>query len=285
MIQMPMPHPGPAGIIAALMQARAGQEIAANRAWRIDLALKPLLAERGLKTLDELVGQLLDGKDTTVGDRIVDALLNQESSFFRDAGIIEATAQAIRETSADGLSARPKIWCAGCARGQEPLSLAMIFAEESEGALLPDILATDISDAALQRARQGRYTQFEIQRGLPIRRMMRWFDAEAVSGDWIAKPELLRMVRYRRQNLVADAAPVGLFDAVMCRNVLFYLTPPLRAAVLDRFANALRPGGLLVLGAGETVIGLSDRFTPSQRFRGFYEALPAKRSRPVASAA
>jgi chemotaxis protein methyltransferase CheR len=281
MIQMPAPHPGPAGIIAALMQARAGQEIAANRAWRIDLALKPLLAERGIKTLDELVGQLLDGKDQTVGDRIVDALLNQESSFFRDAGIIEATVQAIRETVADRVSPRPKIWCAGCARGQEPLSIAMAFAEESDAGL-PDILATDISEAALHRARQGRFTQFEIQRGLPIRRMMRWFDADGVSGDWIAKPDLLRMVRFRRQNLVADAAPVGLFDAVMCRNVLFYLTPLLRAAVLERIANVLRPGGLLVLGAGETVIGLSDRFTPSQRFRGFYEAVPASRLRTAA---
>ena len=284
MIQMPPPHPGPAGIIAALMQARAGQEIAANRAWRIDLALKPLLAERGIKTLDELVGQLLDGKDQTVGDRIVDALLNQESSFFRDPGIIEAAVQAIRETVADRVSPRPKIWCAGCARGQEPLSLAMAFAEDNDAGL-PDILATDISDAALQRAREGRYTQFEIQRGLPIRRMMRWFETDGISGDWIAKPELLRMVRFRRQNLVADIAPVGLFDAVLCRNVLFYLTPPLRAAVLEGIANVLRPGGLLVLGAGETVIGLSDRFTPSRRFRGFYEAVPNSHLRAVAGRA
>ena len=257
----PVASDGASNILAALLEARTGQHIAANRSWRIDTALRPLLAERGLTTIDQLVGQLLDGQDPNVGDRIVDAMLNQESSFFRDAGVIENAVAAIRVTHDGVRIARPRIWCAGCATGQEPLSIAMLFAEAS-GAVVPEIIATDVSEAALIRARVGRFNHFEIQRGLPIRRLMTWFAQDG--ADWLAAPELLRMVSFRRQNLAADRAPAGQFDAIFCRNVLFYLTPKHRAEVLDRLAGALRPGGLLVLGAGETVIGQSDRFAPSR---------------------
>ena len=258
---------GAAAVLAALLEARTGQQIAATRAWRIDTALRPLLAATGAETVDALVAMLVARSDPTLGDRIVDALLNQETSFFRDAGVIDGAAAAIVEAAGERPGGRLRIWSAGCATGQEPLSLAMHFAEG--GGPAPDIVATDVSEGALARARAGRYSQFEIQRGLPVRRMMRWFDS--VGGDWVAKPELVRTVSFRRQNLVADPAPVGQFDAILCRNVLFYLAPTLRAKVLDRLAGALRPGGLLVLGAGETVIGQSELFRPSQRFRGLYE--------------
>ncbi|UVO52216.1 protein-glutamate O-methyltransferase CheR [Sphingomonas sp. SUN019] len=265
MTGLPPATTGAVNVLAALLEARTGQQIAANRSWRIDTSLKPLLVERGLDTIEQLVGQLLDGRDTAVGDRIVDAMLNQESSFFRDAGVIESTAAAVREI-ATGV---PRIWSAGCAAGQEPLSLAMAFAE-GDGAR-PEIIASDVSAATIARARAGRFNQFEIQRGLPIRRMMQWFEPDG--ADWVAAPDLLKMVSFRRHNLVADRPPPGPFDAIFCRNVLFYLTPALRTQVLDRIATAMRPGGLLVLGAGETVIGQTERFVPSRRFRGFYEAV------------
>lgn len=259
---------GAVNILAALMEARTGQHMSSNRSWRVDTALRPLLVERGLTSIEQLVGQLLDGKDPTVGERIVDAMLNQESSFFRDAGVLEAAIAAIRETAERSRSARPRIWCAGCATGQEPLSLAMLFAEAKD-AVMPEIVATDVSTGALARARAGRFNHFEIQRGLPIRRLMTWFTQHG--EEWVASPELLRAISFRRLNLVADGVPGGQFDAILCRNVLFYLTPKHRADVLERIAGALRPGGLLVLGAGETVIGQTDRFTPSRRYRGFYE--------------
>jgi chemotaxis protein methyltransferase CheR len=261
---------GAPAVLAALLEARTGQQIAATRAWRIDTALRPLLAATGAETIDALVARLMAKSDPTLGDRIVDALLNQETSFFRDAGVIESAAAAITEAAGER-GGRLRLWSAGCATGQEPLSLAMHFAEA--GGAPPDLIATDVSEGALARARAGRYSQFEIQRGLPVRRMMRWFDS--VGGDWVAKPELVRAVSYRRHNLVADPAPAGQFDAIFCRNVLFYLAPGLRARVLDRLAGALRPGGLLVLGAGETVIGQSELFRPSQRFRGLYELTAA----------
>ena len=235
----PQPNAGVATALAALLEARTGQQLAVARAWRIDAALGPLLASTGAATAEALVARLGGADDPGLADRVVDALLNQETSFFRDAGVIEAAAAAIVAVIGDETPGgrRPRLWSAGCATGQEPLSLAMHFAES--GGTIPDIVATDVSDGALARARAGRFSQFEIQRGLPVRRMMRWFDG--VAGDWVAKPELMRMVQFRRHNLVADAPPAGRFDAIFCRNVLFYLTPALRSTVFDRLGGGAAP--------------------------------------------
>lgn len=255
-------------MFSALLEARTGQRIASYRSWRIDTALKSLMRDRGLGTLDQLVALLREGRDRPLADEVVDALLNQETSFFRDATIFDLVVEAV--AAAERRGHRARIWCAGCATGQEPQSLAMLFAERAEaGAPMPEILATDVSDLALARARAGRYTQFEIQRGLPIRQLMRWFDGEG--GEWTIKPDLARRVMFRQHNLVADRPPAGAFDVILCRNVLLYLSPETKQAVFRTFANALRPDGLLVLGAGETVIGQTQLFQPSRTLRGFYE--------------
>ncbi|WP_294315439.1 protein-glutamate O-methyltransferase CheR [uncultured Sphingomonas sp.] len=255
-------------MFSALLEARTGQRIASYRSWRIDTALKSLMRDRGLGTLDQLVALLRDGRDRPLADEVVDALLNQETSFFRDAPIFDLVVEAV--AAAERRGHRARIWCAGCATGQEPQSLAMLFAERAEaGAPMPEILATDVSDLALARARAGRYTQFEIQRGLPIRQLMRWFDGEG--GEWTIKPDLARRVMFRQHNLVADRPPAGAFDVILCRNVLLYLSPDTKQAVFRTFADALRPDGLLVLGAGETVIGQTQLFQPSRTLRGFYE--------------
>jgi chemotaxis protein methyltransferase CheR len=254
-----------------LLETRTGQQLAANREWRIETALTPLLRDLKLATLDDLVTAVRHSPE--IADQTVDALLNQESSFFRDTAVIELVAEAVAALRAEQGQRRVRIWSAGCSVGQEPLSLAMLFAEqEAQGETMPpDIVATDVSESALCRARAGRYTHFEIQRGLPIRRMMRWFDQQG--EDWVAKPELVRRIAFRRINLVGDPLPVGKFDVILCRNVLLYLPPELRRLVLDRFGTVIRPGGLLVLGAGETVIGQTEAFRPSPRYRGLYEAV------------
>ncbi|GAA0671646.1 chemotaxis protein methyltransferase CheR [Sphingomonas insulae] len=261
-------------VFSALLEARTGQQIASYRSWRIDTALKPLLRDRNLQTIDQLIPLLLDGQDLRIGDQIVDALVNQETSFFRDAPIFDLLVEAVAGAEAEGRRAR--IWCAGCSTGQEPLSLAMLFAERQDtGKPMPEIVATDVSEAAVARARAGRYTQFEIQRGLPIRRMMRWFEADG--SDWVARPDLTRLVAVRRHNLVADRPPSGRFDVVLCRNVLLYLSATTKADVFARFADVIRPGGTLALGAGETVIGQTKAFEPSRQLRGLYERVGATR--------
>jgi len=250
-------------VLAGLLEARTGQHLA-NRTWRVDAMLKPLLRERDLSGIDALVGQLLHGRDPGLADRILDMLLNQETSFFRDAPVFDAAADAMAAVVQPGR--RPRVWSAACSAGQEPLSLAMILAERG---IKADIVASDVSDGALARARAGRYSQFEIQRGLSVHRMVRWFvPAEA---NWAARPELLAQIAFRRVNLVADPAPAGRYDLILCRNVLMYLTPGARARAYATLASALRPGGLLVLGAGETVIGQTDAFVPSRDVRGYYQ--------------
>ncbi len=263
-------------VLTSLLEARTGQQLAAYRSWRLDVALKPLLKERDLTSLDQLVTCMMACGDTSLDDQIVDALVNSETSFFRDAPVFDLALEAIAHVEAEGR--RPRLWSAGCSTGQEPLSFAMLFAERTAGAPLPpEIVATDVSETALARARAGRYTQFEVQRGLPIRRLMRWF--EQVRDDWVAAPELTRTIHYRRLNLVADAPPPGRFDLVLCRNVLLYLAPDMKARVFATLAAALRPGGLLVLGAGETVIGQTRLFEPSRRHRGLYEKVAAAAAR------
>ncbi len=267
------PRVGATGIIAALLEQRTGQQLAPNRSWRLDATLKPLLRERGLADFDELVGALLGARDPSLADAVVEALLNQETSFFRDAGVLEQVVEAAAAMPNEG--GRLRIWSAGCSTGQEPLSLAMLFAER--GGDMPDIQATDVSNGALARARAGRYSQFEVQRGLPIRRLMQWFDP--VGEDWVAKSDLVDRIRYRRLNLASDPVLPGKFDVILCRNVLLYFNAGMRAKVLDALSCALRPGGLLVLGAGETVIGQTDRLEPSRDWRGFYAiAEPARRT-------
>ena len=274
---------GAMNLIAALLEQRTGQQIAANRAWRIETALKPLLREKGLTTLDQLVAQLVATRTGELGDQVVDALLNQETSFFRDAAVLDTVAEAIKALHAETIGRRVRIWSSGCSTGQEPLSLAMLLDERGlgEGPTAPEIMATDVSPAALARARAGRFSQFEIQRGLPIRRMMTWFDS--AGGDWTVKPELLRRLQFRQQNLTADAPPPGRFDLVLCRNVLLYFSQDVRRQVFDTLAAAMRPGGLLVLGAGETVIGVTEHFRPCERFRGFYRAVPPAEAKRAAN--
>lgn len=260
---------GTMGALTAILEARTGQQLAANREWRVETVLKPVLRDLGLETLDALA--VAAQQSSEIGDLVADALLNQESSFFRDGAVFDLVAEAVDSIRAHAPARRPRIWSAGCSFGQEPLSLAMLFAEREEGVnrLPPEIVATDVSEAALARARTGRYSQFEIQRGLPVRRMMQWFDGDGI--DWIAKAELVRRVNFRRLNLVSDPPPVGRFDVILCRNVLLYLTVELRRKILDRLATVIRPGGVLVLGAGETVIGQTEAFRPSARYRGLYE--------------
>ncbi|PKP98949.1 MAG: chemotaxis protein CheR [Alphaproteobacteria bacterium HGW-Alphaproteobacteria-15] len=262
---------GAVNVICALMEQHTGQQIAANRIWRIETALKTVLRDYGLANGDALIGRLTMQRDPALAEAVVDALLNQETSFFRDTGVFDTAVEAAVAMQKQVGSRRLRIWSAGCSNGQEPYSLAMLFEEASRtrGLPMPEILATDVSALAVARARAGRFSQFEIQRGLSVRRMVHWFDND--NGEWVVRPELAKRVQFRRHNLAQDGPPPGRFDIIFCRNVLFYFSPALRRHALNTLRMATRDGGFLALGAGETVIGMTDAFVPSDQFRGMYQ--------------
>ena len=259
-------------ILAGLLEARTGQQLTMSRRWRIETALSSLLRERSIATLDELITILVMGKEPSLSQRVVDALLNNETYFFRDRSpfdLLNRTAlPALAERRRD--SKKLRIWSAGCSTGQELYSLAMLFAEEAvrwHGWSI-DLMGSDVSETAVARARAGLYTQFEAQRGLGVTQMIRWF-AESDEG-WRVAEALRRNVRFQVHNILEMPPHPGQFDIVLCRNVLLYLSGDKKRAAFDRLASALAPDGCLMLGAGETVIGQTEKLVADREWRGLY---------------
>lgn len=265
---------------ADILERATGQRVSSARSWRIDAALRPIARALGLDTLDQLADRI-DAGDRALAASVTEALLNNETSFFRDMAMFEMLRAEVLPALARARAGtkRLRIWSAGCSTGQEAYSLAIMIQDDParwDGWRF-DILGTDVSTAAVAQARRGSYSQFEIQRGLPVRTMLKAF--HQTGEEWAIDPALRQSVRFGAHNLL-DVAP-GRFDLVLCRNVLMYLQPEARSRVFDRLGNALEAGGVLMLGAGETVIGQTTRFVPHPEWRGLYAAA----ARPAARAA
>ena len=259
-------------ILAGLLEARTGQQLTMSRRWRIETALSSLLRERGISTLDELITILVMGKEPSLSQMVVEALLNNETYFFRDRApfdVLQRHALPVLATSR-AKSKRLRIWSAGCSTGQEVYSLAMLFAEEPEKwrGWTIDILGTDVSTSCIDRARAGAYTQFEVQRGLGINQMIKWF--EECADGWRAVEPLRKPLRFQVHNLLEPAPHPGDFDIVLCRNVLLYLSPEKKTLAFERIAGAMAADGWLMLGAGETVIGQTNKLGADVNARGLY---------------
>jgi chemotaxis protein methyltransferase CheR len=246
-----------------------------SRRWRIETALSALLRERGIASLDELITILVLGKEPTLSQMVVEALLNNETYFFRDRAPFDVLQRhALPELAQKRAnSKRLRIWSVGCSTGQEVYSLSMLFAEEAEKwrGWTIDILGTDVSSSCIDRARCGSYSQFEVQRGLGINQMIKWF--EECADGWRAVEELRRPVRFQVHNLLEPAPHPGGFDIVLCRNVLLYLNPEKKAVSFERLAGAMAEDGWLMLGAGETVIGQTSKLGADINARGLYRLM------------
>ncbi len=259
-------------ILAGLLEARTGQQLTMSRRWRIETALSSLLRERTIGTLDELITILVMGKEPGLSQMVVEALLNNETYFFRDRtpfDVLQRT--ALPELSQRrSNSKRLRIWSAGCSTGQEVYSLAMLFAEEPEKWLgwTIDILGTDVSTSCVDRARNGTFSQFEVQRGLGINQMIKWF--EETGNGWRAVEGLRRSLRFQVHNILEPPPHPGGFDIILCRNVLLYLSPEKKALSFERLAGAMAEDGWLMLGAGETVIGQTNKLGADTNARGLY---------------
>jgi chemotaxis protein methyltransferase CheR len=259
-------------ILAGLLEARTGQQLTMSRRWRIETALSALMRERGISTLDELITILVMGREPSLSTQVVEALLNNETYFFRDRAPFDLIARyalpelAVRRQK----NRRIRIWSAGCSTGQEVYSLAMMFAEEPEKWLgwTIDIVGTDVSMSCIDRARSGTYTQFEVQRGLGINQMIKWF--EECADGWRAVEALRKQIRFQVHNLLEPPPHPGGFDIVLCRNVLLYLSADKRALAFERLSSAMAEDGWLMLGAGETVIGQTKKLGADIKARGLY---------------
>ena len=259
-------------ILAGLLEARTGQQLTMSRRWRIETALSALLRERGISTLDELITILVMGKEPSLVQKVVEGLLNNETYFFRDRAPFDLLQRhALPELSMRRQKSKHlRIWSAGCSTGQEVYSLAMVFAEEPDKwrGWTIDILGSDVSTSCIDRAREGVYSQFEVQRGLAIGQMIKWF--EECGDGWRAVEPLRRQIRFQVHNLLEAAPHPGGFDIILCRNVLLYLSPDKKTLAFERLIASMAEDGWLMLGAGETVIGQTNKLAADVNARGLY---------------
>ncbi|MBY6216957.1 CheR family methyltransferase [Qipengyuania aquimaris] len=252
-------------IIADLLESRTGQSLGESRRWRISSALSGLFREFGIDNVDQLACLLERPGEHRLATRVVEALLNNETYFFRDHAYFATLANTVLPELQRKRADKKKItiWSAGCSTGQEVLSLAMTFAEQpgrwQDWTI--EILGTDVSGKAVEQARSGVYSQFEIQRGISVAQMLNFF-TETPKG-WKVVERVQKMTRFEQQNILDFPPTPGKFDLVLCRNVLLYFDPDTRRQAFERLASATASDGMLMLGAGETVVGQTDRFEPA----------------------
>jgi chemotaxis protein methyltransferase CheR len=247
----------------------SGLSLDAEKAYFAESRLQPLMQREKLADIDALVARIGSDPYSGFAREVVNAMTTNETFFFRDRTpfdnfrniVLPALLEARKDVR------RIRIWCAACSTGQEPYSLAMILDEEAQKLTgwQIGILATDLSSSVVADAREGFYSQFEVQRGLPISLLLRYF---AQAGDrWRINEHLRSRVRFEEFNLLSDYGELGHFDVIFCRNVLIYFDVPTKQAVLAKMARALAPDGYLFMGAAETVVGLTEAFTPHAEHR------------------
>lgn len=259
-------------LMQELLKSRSGLVVTRDKIYLLESRLTPLARRAGMEGLDELVAKIRATRDEKLISEVVDAMTTNESFFFRDKNPFDAMENsilpALRESRADKKQLR--IWCAAASSGQEPYSLGLILREKWD--MWKDwrieIIGTDISTKILDKARKGLYSQFEVQRGLPVQMMIKYFTQK---GDlWELSEEIRSMVQYREMNLLDSFDGMGIFDVIFCRNVLIYFDTDNKASVLDRMYDHLAPDGSVFLGAAETVLGITERFKPVRGLRGVY---------------
>jgi chemotaxis protein methyltransferase CheR len=258
--------------LRTMLRERSGLMLSGEKQYLAESRLLPVARKHGLAGLTELVAKLKSAGAGLLGVDVVEAMTTNESFFFRDKVPFEHFRATIMPALlvARAREKRIRIWCTACATGQEPYSLAMSL--RSFSAALAgwrvDILATDISNEVLAKAKSGIYSQFEVQRGLPIQLLVKYFTQ--LGEAWQIAPEIRAMVQFRPLNLLHNFSPLGSFDLVFCRNVLIYFDQETKVAVLNRLARQMPADGFLILGAAETVVGLTDAFRPVSDKRGLY---------------
>lgn len=259
-------------IICRILKERSGLTLAKDKAYLLESRLLPVARKWKFANFEELVRAVRTKPEETLLRDVTEAMTTNESFFFRDIKPFDQFRDLVLphmlKTRAQAKTLR--IWSAACSSGQEPYSLAMILSDQAaklQGWRI-EIIATDLSTEILTRARDGMYSQFEVQRGLPIQYLVKYFQQN--SDRWQINKQIRDMVQFRTFNLLQPMAPLGRFDVVFCRNVLIYFDQPTKTKVLDGIAGQMADDGFLYLGGAETVLGVTDRFQLIEGQRGIY---------------
>ncbi len=258
--------------LAGLLKTKSGLMLTPDKVYLLESRLTPLARKQGLETLEALVQKLRLTRDIGLIKDVTEAMTTNESFFFRDNTPFDLFKNYVLPAMEKqrSIQKRLRIWCAAASTGQEPYSLAMLL---RENAVLCrnwriEIVGTDICTQVLAKARAGAYSQFEVQRGLPIQMLIKYFKQE---GDiWKLNDDIRNMVTFRPFNLLSPFMGMGTFDVIYCRNVLIYFDQPTKKDVLERMHKTIAKDGTLFLGAAETVLGITDKFKPIRGQRGMY---------------
>ncbi len=255
---------------------RSGLVLGPDKLYLVESRLSPIARKFNLSGLDAIVVELRSGRAGEFATEVSDAMMTNESFFYRDVKPFDQFRDLVlpKLVQSRAQTRKLRIWSAASSTGQEAYTIAMQV-KEQEAKLAGwkiEIVGTDISRDALERAKAGLYSQFEVQRGLPVQMLLKHFKQQ---GDrWQISDALRQMVEYREFNLLSDPGPLGQFDVVFCRNVLIYFDQATKAAVLGRISGSMPADGFLYLGGAETVVGVSDRFTLVPGQRGIYVRAP-----------
>jgi chemotaxis protein methyltransferase CheR len=267
-----------------LLKERSGLDLSADKQYLVESRLVPLARRLGLAGIPELVQKMKGGgpADALIVD-VVEAMTTNETFFFRDKIPFDHLRETILPVLTKARASRRslRIWSAASSTGQEPYSIAMLLREAGPALAgwRTEIVATDLSQGVLEKSKAGLFSQFEVQRGLPIQMLVKYFTQ--VGELWQLNADIRGMVQHRQLNLLQDFSQLGMFDVIFCRNVLIYFDQDTKAAVFERLAKQQEPDGMLLLGAAESVVGITDAFKPYPDKRGLYQLNPSRSGRPV----
>lgn len=263
-----------------LLKTRSGLVVTPDKSYLLESRLTPVARSFGYADIGALVTKLRGNRDEKLAKSVIDAMTTNESSFFRDSRPFDQFRKTVLPALVKARAGQRKlrIWSAACSSGQEAYSIGISLLEDRAAwtGFKVDILGTDLSTDILTRAQEGKYSQFEVQRGLPIQLLVKYFDQ---AGDrWQIKRDLRSMVQWREFNLLDSLSSLGSFDIVFCRNVLIYFDQPTKRRVLEAIARQMPEDGYLFLGGAETVLGITDRFQPADGLRGIYQLAGAAKA-------
>ena len=257
--------------ISNMLKQKSGLTLTEDKGYLLETRLQPVARANGMQTANELIAKLRSNPPSALVYQVVESMTTNESMFFRDSKPFDTLKAHVLPALKAAGKTNVRIWSAACSTGQEPYSIAMTLKEEAlkYPGMRFEILGTDLAEKVLERSRTGLYSQFEVQRGLPIMLLMKYFQ-QRPNNMWEINDELKNMVKFAPGNLLESYALMGRFDIIFCRNVLIYFDEKTKTDVLERMAGILNPPGYLFLGGAESTMNLTKKYTASVEYRGLF---------------